>query len=132
MADGGGAPDGAEDRNADGQIDGGETDPQNPADDPACAVAPATEISGLLLAKNGADVALSWVDQTSTDPCVLYRVYVATNAAPSDSAAFVVEVTATLPGWSHRNVIEDTNVYFYLVTSISPIVGEGPRGHHGQ
>ena len=63
---------------------------------------------------------------------MLYRVYVATNAAPSDSAAFVVEATSTLPGWSHRNVVEDTNSYFYLVTSISPIVGEGPRGHHGQ
>ena len=130
--DGGGAPDGAEDRNVNGQTDSGETDPLNPADDPACSSVPPTEISGLQAARNGLDIDLSWVDQTSTDPCVLYRVYVATNAAPSDSAAFVVETTSTLPGWSHRNAYQDTNAYFYLVTTISPIVGEGPRGHHGQ
>jgi len=130
--DGGGAPDGAEDRDVNGQIDIGETDPQNPADDPVCSGNPPTEISGLQAAKNGADIDLSWIDQTSADPCVLFRVYVATNAASSDPAAFVVEATATLPDWSHLNVIQDTNTYFYLVTSISPIVGEGPRGHHGQ
>ena len=95
-------------------------------------ILPVTEISGLQAGKTGADIDLSWVDQTSTDPCVLYRVYVATNAAPSDPAAFVVEATATLPGWIHRNAFQDTNAYWYLVTSISPIVGEGPRGHHGQ
>jgi len=130
--DGGGAPDGAEDRDANGQIDTGETDPQNPADDPVCSVAPPTEVADLMARKNGVDIDLSWFDQTSMDPCVLYRVYVAQNAAPSDAGAFAVEATATLAAWSHRNVSADTNVYWYLVTSISPIVGEGPRGHHGQ
>ncbi|NIM63397.1 MAG: hypothetical protein GTO30_17685, partial [Acidobacteria bacterium] len=61
-----------EDRDADGNFDGGETDPQNPADDPACAVAAPTEIQGLDAAKSGADVNLSWIGQSSTDPCVLY------------------------------------------------------------
>ncbi|HXV75646.1 MAG TPA: C25 family cysteine peptidase [Candidatus Polarisedimenticolaceae bacterium] len=130
--DGGGAPDGAEDRSADGQVGPGETDPLNPADDPGCATEPPAEVSGLLLAKSGDDATLSWSDQSASDPCVLYRVYVATDAAPSDGAAFLVEATTTLAGWDHRGAVASDDLHFYLVTAITPIAGEGPRGHHGQ
>ncbi len=65
-------------------------------------------------------------------PCVLYRVRVATNAAASNGSAFVVETTTPQSGWTQPGALQDGNAYFYLVTTISPQVGEGPRGHHGQ
>ena len=35
-------------------------------------IVPPVEVSGLQAVKNGADIDLSWIDQTSTDPCVLF------------------------------------------------------------
>jgi hypothetical protein len=131
-SDDGGAPDGAEDRDADGQVDVGETDPQDPLDDPSCSTDPPVEIAGLLLAKDASDAVLSWIDQSATDPCVLYRVYVSTGDDPSDPGGFEARATTTLPTWTHRDAAGASQTRFYLVTSTSPIVGEGPSGHHGQ
>ncbi len=131
--DGGGAPDGAEDRNVNGQVDPGETDPQNPADDPTCATQVPLEVTDLATTKNGIDVELSWNDQIAQDPCVLYRIYVATGIErPTDFTAFEFAGTSTQPTWRHPGAGSDSQSYFYLVKATSPPNGDGPLGHYGQ
>lgn len=131
--DGGGCPDGAEDRNANGQAGAGETDPTNPLDDSACSTTPAPEVQGLLVGKAGSDIVLIWNDLAPSDPCVLYRVYVATDAArPTAFSLFEFAGTATTASWTHTGAAVDGHGYHYLVTATTPAHGEGPLGHYGR
>jgi hypothetical protein len=128
--DGGGAADGAEDRNADGAVDVGETDPENPADDPACALS-LGELANLQLEAVSGDVTLSWDETHSVDPCVLYRVLeadpgpgAAGGLPPFASAKVTPESTATLAG-----AASGPGVRWYLVVATRPDLGDGPSGH---
>ena len=64
--DGGGAPDGAEDRDVNGRVDTGETDPGNPADDPACPATAPAEIENLLVDRDGDDIVLTSTESGGT------------------------------------------------------------------
>lgn len=131
--DGGGAPDGAEDRNANGAVDVGETDPDDPFDDPACATEAPLEIAGVRLRKDGNDLVLEWDDQIPDDPCVLYRVYISVNGdVPTDLTTFVLAGVSTRPTWSHFGGATGLKRYHYLVTATSPNQGDGPLGHYGR
>jgi hypothetical protein len=131
--DGGGAPDGAEDRNANGARDGGETDPLLAGDDPACAATAPPEIENLRVDKSASDLLVSWSGLEAADPCVLYRVYVAKDAGTPDSfSKFAYVGTVTLPSWTHPGAATDGSIYHYLVTGFSLAHGEGPLGHFGR
>lgn len=131
--DGGGAPDGAEDRDANGAAGAGETDPRVASDDPVCAASAPPEVENLRVDRSGADLGLSWDGLEQNDPCVLYRVYVAREAGVPDSFSdFDYAGTATRPSWTHAGAADDGSGYYYLVTATSPIHGEGPLGHYGR
>lgn len=131
--DGGGAPDGAEDRNANGAAEAGETDPRLGADDPACAATAPPEVRNLRVDRSGADLSLSWDGLEQSDPCILYRLYVAREAGVPDSFSdFDAPLTATRAAWTHLGAAGDGSSYHYLVSAISPIHGEGPLGHYGR
>ena len=134
--DGGGAPDGAEDRDADGAVEAGETDPQDPADDPACDADPPPPVRGVRASREGSDVVLSWSSQTQDDPCVLYRVYAHRTSAiqgrPPDSFDdFQALGTTGAAQFRDAGIATDPFVVYYLVTAIGPVMGEGPLGHYG-
>ncbi len=130
--DGGGAPDGAEDRDANGAVGPGETDANDPLDDPACAATVPPEVTGLLLAKSGSDAVLSWDDLAGSDPCVLYRVYVAEDPGRPDSFdKFRYAGTVGPANWAHRGGLADGRDAYYLVSATSPTHGEGALGHYG-
>jgi hypothetical protein len=134
-SDGGGAPDGAEDRNTNGAVDGGETDPENPLDDPACAGVTPLEVSGLTMSRSGADIVLTWDDQIGSDPCLLYRVYIATDVGNPDTfAGFELGGIATSAEFRHYGAGSTGADHHYLVTAEAPsgAGGEGPLGHYGQ
>jgi hypothetical protein len=132
-SDGGGAPDGAEDRNANGRVDAGETDPNNRLDDPVCAPTRPPEVTHLMVVRDGDDLVLTWDSQTSQDPCVLYRVYVASGGATATTfAAFVYAGTVGAPQWRHVGAGTGSQGYTYLVTSTSLAHGEGALGHYGR
>ncbi|HKQ61882.1 MAG TPA: C25 family cysteine peptidase, partial [Candidatus Polarisedimenticolaceae bacterium] len=119
-SDGGGAPDGAEDRNANGRVDAGETDPRLAADDPVCATQ-APELGGLRLRSDGADVVLEWTDARAADPCVLYRVLVAADTVrPTGPSDFAPVATRTMPSHRHLGAGGDARSYSYLVTAAAP------------
>jgi len=129
--DGGGAPDGAEDRNADGAVSAGETDPNNPVDDQVCGPSPLPELQNLMLTVNGADLVLSWDGIEAQDPCVLYRVLEADPGPPPvtslpafASRKVVPGATAILPGEAAEPALR-----WYLVVATRPDVGDGPTGH---
>ncbi len=131
--DGGGSPDGAEDRNANGASDAGETDPLLASDDPACAATAPPEVGNLRVDRSGADLSATWDGLEQSDPCVLYRVYVARDAGVPDSLSeFDYAGTVTRPAWTHAGAAGDGSSYHYLVTAISPTHGEGPLGHYGR
>ena len=129
--DGGGAPDGVEDSNVNGRVDAGETNPNSAADDPACAGGTPPQVTGLVVAKDAADLVISWTAQA--DPCVLYRVYVATNAGVPDALSKFVPV-GLVPQASYRHAGAATtpSSHHYLVTAVSAAGVEGPLGHFGQ
>ena len=133
--DGGGAPDGAEDRNTNGRLDTGEKNPLAATDDPACRAARPPEVSGLRVAKSGADASVSWNSQIGSDACVLYRVYAARSThaeAPDAFSDFVYEGTVAQPTWKDRGAISNLLFSAYLATAVSPTHGEGPLGHYGR
>jgi hypothetical protein len=134
-SDDGGSADGAEDRNANGQIDLGETDPTSGHgdDDPVCDTNPPPEIEVLIVSKYGNGIVISWNDISSSDPCILYRVYYATNAQPKDSLDNFQLLGVTPKGeFTHALAYADENDYDYLVSGFTLSGGEGPLGHYGQ
>jgi hypothetical protein len=131
-SDGGGAPDGVEDADSDGAVDPTETDPNDPGDDPACATVTPPEVTGLQVGKDGDDLVLTWDDLSGGDPCVLYRVYVATDSGTPDTfSAFVYAGTSAAPSFRLRGAAVDSSHQHYLVTANSIAEGEGPLGHYG-
>jgi len=132
--DGGGSPDGAEDRNANGVFDTGETNPAAAADDPICGLSVPPEVSGLRADPGGSDVVLTWTPLHPADRCLLYRVYVAAGDQqfrPTSFAAFAYEGTVGPSRWTDVAARTDQRTYYYLVTAVSPSRGEGPLGHYG-
>lgn len=74
--DGGGLPDGAEDRDRDGVRDAGDKDLRDPADDAAgCLPDPPPDTSDLRVSHAAGSALLSW--QASADACVGHDVFVA-------------------------------------------------------
>ena len=136
--DGGGAPDGAEDRNLNGALDSGETDPINPSDDPTCSSnvpieLDAPPVSGLRVVASGSDVVLTWSDARAVDACILYRVYVAVDAyTKSDASSFGLLATTGEPSYRHTGAAMDQLSYDYLIVGFSLAEGEGTVGHYGQ
>jgi len=133
--DGGGSPDGAEDRNANGTVDAGETNPTNAADDPACGGSVPPQISGLKVDPSGSDAVVSWTSLHAGDRCLLYRVYVATtdtSASPASFSAFTYAATVGPNTFKDPKARADQRNHYYLVTAISPTHGEGPLGHYGR
>jgi hypothetical protein len=132
-ADHGGAPDGAEDRNVNGRVDAGETNPSIGSDDPACAAQPPAELTGLRLAKSGNDVVLTWSSAIGSDPCLLYRVYIATDPGRLDAfSKFDDAGIATREEHRHRGALTDRRPSFYLINGVSLRAGEGTLGHFGR
>jgi hypothetical protein len=138
--DGGGSPDGAEDRSGDGAQDGGETDPSagHGADDPACAPLPIPEldgpgVSGLRVSREGDDLRISWTDATPDRPCVLYRLYAAVDAPTKDCFCHY-ELLTTTAAHSHLHLDAATGAAFhdYLLVGFHPEDGEGELGHFGR
>jgi hypothetical protein len=131
--DGGGAPDGAEDRNANGRVDAGETNPKNGLDDPACAPTRPAEVQSLMVGTSGNDVVLTWDGQASQDPCVLYRVYVASGGGVATTfASFTYAGTVGATQWRHVGAAADAQSYTYLVNATSLAHGDGALGHYGR
>lgn len=134
-SDGGGSADGAEDRNVNGAVDGGETNPLSAADDPSCNPEPPPEIavSGdelLALSESGDDLRLSWHDLSPSSPCLLYRVYAADDfLSPSGKAAFRLLTTTPASGFRHISARTDGLVHRYLIAGWTLSGGEGPWGH---
>ncbi len=131
--DGGGCPDGAEDRNANGKVDPGETNPNTAADDPVCATHAPAETSGVTVSKSGADVVVRWTSQTGADACVLYHVYEA--KGPSVPATFAPWSRVMNTGQNQHTspgAAADGQMHWYLVTGYSIKYGEGPLGHYGR
>jgi hypothetical protein len=134
-SDGGGTPDGAEDRNVNGAVDGGETDPNNPLDDPVCNGLTPLEVTGLAFARDGSDVVLTWDDQIGSDPCLLYRIYIATDAGSPDMFGdFELAGIATTAEYRHPGAGISLSDHHYLITAVAPATagGEGSLGHYGQ
>ena len=76
---------------------------------------------------------LSWTDQVSQDPCVLYRIYVAEDASrPDDFSAFESAGISTQSSWTHPGAGVDARRYHYLVRATSLAAGDGPLGHYGE
>ena len=124
-SDGGGAADGAEDRNANGQVDGLETDPNNPGDDPSCGPSPLPELANLTVTTGGADLQLAWDGIEVQDPCVLYRVLQADlGGAVFTSSRVTTQPTASLPGQA-----TGPGSLAFLVVATRPDLGDGPTGH---
>jgi hypothetical protein len=134
-SDAGGVADGAEDRDFDGALDTGETDPTagNGGDDPVCGSA-LPEIASLANAASGDDVNLTWDGIESTHPCTLYRVYAAADVpVPKNSfVPFSVLAVTSAPAYTHAGVATDGISHDYLVVAFDPVNGEGPLGHYGQ
>jgi len=134
-SDGGGVADGAEDRNFNGRLDAGETDPTagHGGDDQNCA-GPLPEISNLTISTSGPDIVLAWDSLAGTHACALYRVYVADDNTPPKSSfsAFHLLALTGSPGYTHSNAASDGMDHDYLVLAFDPINGPGPLGHYGQ
>jgi hypothetical protein len=135
--DGGGAPDGVEDLDADGFVDPGETDPQNPLDDPICAGLTPPEIAvtpadQLRLAVSGDDLTLSWGDASAADPCLLYRVYVAGEMVDLEAGgdAFRLLAVTANPTFTHVGAAASAVEHRYLVAGFALVGGEGSWGHY--
>ena len=89
--------------------------------------------SGLRVEVQGADLLIRWSDSTSADPCIVYRLYVATDVFPKDSVeAFEFLAITGEPVFRHLGAAADAASYDYLVTGFSFSQGEGPLGHYGQ
>jgi len=132
-SDGGGAPDGAEDRDANGRVDAGESDPLLTSDDPACASSVPEEVAGVVAVRDGSDVVLSWDAIAGGDPCALYRVYAASGpAVPNSFEAFAYVATTGNIALRLPGAAADPANGFYLVTGWSPATGEGVLGHYGR
>ncbi len=134
-SDGGGVADGAEDRNFNGALDGGETDPTagHGGDDPVCGSA-LPELANLTIAASGDDIHLAWDGIVGTHPCALYRVYAADDLpAPKNSfAPFHALAVVSTPGYTHAGAAVDGMDHDYLVLAFDPVNGEGPLGHYGR
>ncbi|MEM7246798.1 MAG: hypothetical protein AAF533_15710 [Acidobacteriota bacterium] len=144
--DDGGVLDGAEDRDGDGAVDIGETDPTvgNGADDPiaTCQPAPLPEVDGapvfgLRLAKQGDDVALTWSPEHETlpAPCIIYRVYAAIDhptapapGLPRDRADHVLLGTVNQPSFVHLGAGRISDDFDYLIVAYSLSADEGSWG----
>ncbi|HXI02979.1 MAG TPA: C25 family cysteine peptidase, partial [Candidatus Saccharimonadales bacterium] len=132
--DGGGTADGAEDRNFNGRVDAGETDPTSGhgGDDLACSSA-LPEISDVQVVTSGSDVVLSWAGIEATHPCALYRVYAAEDVGWPDSfLPFQVIGISGSPGFVHVGAASDGKEYDYLIQAFDPLASAGPLGHYGQ
>jgi hypothetical protein len=133
--DDGGAADGAEDRNATGLVDPEETDPQQGADDLVCAPGQPPEIAAspddaLQIDKSGQDLLLTWGDVSTTNPCVLYRVYVAEDLDPTTGkTGFRLLGITGLPSFSHIGAADGSDSRSYVIVAATLAGGEGPWGH---
>ncbi|MEM7243756.1 MAG: hypothetical protein AAF533_00350 [Acidobacteriota bacterium] len=136
-SDDGGVADGAEDRDRDGRVDPGETDPTagNGADDPlaSCLPAPLPEIdgpprSGLRVSKVGTELRLGWSDEVSLQPapCLLYRV-VAASTSPRARGDFV-ELTITNRPEHRLPLGTEPGLTSYLLIGTSLSAGDGSWG----
>jgi hypothetical protein len=134
-SDGGGAADGAEDRDFNGAVDPGETDPTagQGGDDLICT-GPLPELVDLTLAVSSSDLLLSWEDFESSHPCMIYRVYAAPDGPyPKDSrGSFGLLAVTGSASLTHVGAAIDGMNYDYLVVAFDPLTGEGPLGHYGQ
>ena len=136
--DGGGVPDGAEDLNSNGIVDGSETDPQNPADDATCFVTAPPEIAAspgerLLVGKSADDITLDWGPPAAADPCMLYRIYVADDFDEVAGAnAFDLRAVSGATDYVHAAAAGDGLLHRYLVVGATLGAGEGPWGHFGR
>jgi hypothetical protein len=125
--DGGGAADGAEDRDGDGQVGAGETDPLVPGDDPACGPGPLPEIDGLLVGTSGQDLTLSWTGIEGEDPCVLYKV-LAADLGPGP-LSFAPLGTTGSPAAELPGAAAGPTPHAFLLVATRPDLGDGPSGH---
>ena len=94
--------------NGNGVVDGPETDPRNPADDPACSMTARAEIGDgpgrfLHVGKSDDDVTLTW-GPDPVDPCMLYRIYVADDFDHASGAAAFADPNAANPNTTHPNM----------------------------
>ncbi len=133
--DGGGVAVGAEDRDFNGRLDGGETDPRagHGGDDLDCTSA-LPELGDLQVSVSGADLVLTWGDIETTHHCALYRIYAADDAGfPKDTFVpfQLVGVTGS-PQFTHTGAYTDSPDHDYLVVAYDPLTGQGPLGHYGQ
>ncbi len=133
--DGGGVADGGEDRDFNGRLDAGETDPTSGhgGDDLVCTTA-LPELADLEVAPSGADLALTWGAIETTHGCALYRVYVADDVgSPKNSfAPYRLLALTGSAGFTHAGAYADASEHDYLVVAYDPLTGEGPLGHYGQ
>lgn len=129
--DGGGVWDGVEDRNHNGKLDSGETNPNNGSDDQTCS-GPLTEVTNLVVTVSGSDVVLTWDPSTVT--CGLYRIYAATNAPypKSSFAPFAVIGNTGLTSFTVVGAVANGSQYDYLLRIVHPQLGMGPLGAYGQ
>ncbi|HEY3176050.1 MAG TPA: C25 family cysteine peptidase [Candidatus Polarisedimenticolia bacterium] len=130
--DGGGASDGFEDADRNGRIDPGETNPNNPADDPTCP-GPVVEVDNLVVTRSGDDIVLTW-DPASSVPCAMYRVLAAPDAPypKSSLTPFTLVFDTGSPTFTHVGAAASATHYDYLVRIVHPQLGEGPLGAYGQ
>ena len=129
-SDDGGAPDGAEDRDVNGRADIGETDPGVAWDDPVCATVRPEEVVGLRLARDSGDVVLTWSSSIGSDPCLLYRIHIATDPGRPDAFSKFEDAGVTpREEHRHRGALTDARPVYYLVNGVSRLAGEGTLGH---
>ncbi|MBI3448526.1 MAG: hypothetical protein HY049_06390 [Acidobacteria bacterium] len=133
--DGGGVADGAEDRNFNGKLDPGETDPRagHAGDDPLCTAALA-EMTNLRIAVSGPDLLLTWDAPPASQRCSIVRVYAEDNAPkPKNTfSRFHVLGVSGSSSFTHLNGAIDGASHDYLVVEFDPLHGEGPLGHYGR
>ncbi len=132
--DAGGAPDGAEDRNANGRVDALETDPRLASDDPVCSASAMPEIAALpstrlRIGKSGSNLVLTWGAPNPARPCLLYRVYVSTATRPTSKADFTLLGVTGQPTFTHVGAAAGPARLRYLVVGHELVGGEGPWGH---
>lgn len=118
--DGGGMPDGAEDRDGDGRMDPGEHDPLVASDDITCPSLPPDEIAGLRVTRSGAAALLTWT--ATPDPCATHVVFA------SDSLPAFVELASRVvaPSFEDPAPAGPARLRAWIVRAESWLSGIGP------
>ncbi|MEM7244541.1 MAG: hypothetical protein AAF533_04320 [Acidobacteriota bacterium] len=144
--DEGGIYDGAEDRDADGEVGPMEEDPNDGGDDDlmTCVDEPLFEVDGdptygLRVARDGDDAVLTWTAEHADRPapCVIYRVLAVVNhpfrpgfgqAPTRPRADYFLLGTTTQASFRHHGAVSSPDAFDYLIVAASLSGGEGPAG----